>query len=307
MVTVAQSIDAPIKLTFQSKTGQSILGLGDIIIPGILIAMCLRFDLWRHYNNKITHKPVKLATRYTTETGETVTKYIETTAAVKAPYVDPSGMWGDWLWLRGRPTKGMQEKLYDKTYFYAAMWAYAMGMALTMVVLSIFKQGQPALLYLVPCVVGGIWLTGFVRGETKLLWTYTEDGSLDTEDVVVTTTSSATEKEEASSDSGSTSSSSTSSGTDDGSGADGESNVENADGSAATGTDQKVSDADEVFARESEVLGPDTDDDSDDEQFDAKRDVFFLFSVVKPKRLRRPRRHEASTPEATTGGPEGQG
>jgi len=49
MVTVAKGIDAPIKLLFPKdlaadKLQFSLLGLGDIVIPGIFVAMMLRFD-----------------------------------------------------------------------------------------------------------------------------------------------------------------------------------------------------------------------------------------------------------------------
>eukprot|EP01116_Phalansterium_solitarium_P001934 TRINITY_DN11776_c0_g1_i1.p1 TRINITY_DN11776_c0_g1~~TRINITY_DN11776_c0_g1_i1.p1 ORF type:complete len:396 (-),score=121.39 TRINITY_DN11776_c0_g1_i1:55-1242(-) len=49
MVTVAKSFDAPIKLIFPknmfaSKLEFAMLGLGDIVIPGIFIALLLRFD-----------------------------------------------------------------------------------------------------------------------------------------------------------------------------------------------------------------------------------------------------------------------
>lgn len=49
MVTVAKGIDAPIKLLFPKDLGAaklefSLLGLGDIVIPGIFVAMMLRFD-----------------------------------------------------------------------------------------------------------------------------------------------------------------------------------------------------------------------------------------------------------------------
>lgn len=51
MVDVATSIDAPIKLLAPrsgSGTDFALLGLGDIVIPGLLISLCLRFDLFRH-------------------------------------------------------------------------------------------------------------------------------------------------------------------------------------------------------------------------------------------------------------------
>lgn len=51
-VTVAKSFDAPIKLVFPqdllvngfNATNFAMLGLGDIVIPGIFIALLLRFD-----------------------------------------------------------------------------------------------------------------------------------------------------------------------------------------------------------------------------------------------------------------------
>eukprot|EP00644_Phytophthora_capsici_P018526 jgi/Phyca11/511772/fgenesh2_kg.PHYCAscaffold_97_\ len=54
MVTVATSFDAPIKLIFPrefatetEKQKNSILGLGDIVIPGIFVALLLRYDAHR--------------------------------------------------------------------------------------------------------------------------------------------------------------------------------------------------------------------------------------------------------------------
>ncbi len=47
MVTVAMGIDGPIKLAFPRVLDprSSILGLGDILVPGLLLSLCLRFDL----------------------------------------------------------------------------------------------------------------------------------------------------------------------------------------------------------------------------------------------------------------------
>ncbi|MCH83251.1 signal peptide peptidase-like 5-like [Trifolium medium] len=42
-------------------------------------------------------------------------------------------------------------------------------------------NGQPALLYLVPCTLGVIIILGFARGELKSLWNYGTDSSLSTE------------------------------------------------------------------------------------------------------------------------------
>jgi minor histocompatibility antigen H13 len=52
MVSVAKSFDAPIKLLFPKnlyaeKYAYSMLGLGDIVIPGVFIALLLRYDFYR--------------------------------------------------------------------------------------------------------------------------------------------------------------------------------------------------------------------------------------------------------------------
>ncbi|KAF7458523.1 putative signal peptide peptidase [Cryptosporidium felis] len=57
MVTVAKSFQGPAKLIFPISYDpwkQSILGLGDIVIPGLFISLCLRFDLsdFTKENNK---------------------------------------------------------------------------------------------------------------------------------------------------------------------------------------------------------------------------------------------------------------
>jgi minor histocompatibility antigen H13 len=56
METVAKNVDGPIKLLFpkkvivESNSDMSLLGLGDIVIPGIFIALCLRYDFLRKFN-----------------------------------------------------------------------------------------------------------------------------------------------------------------------------------------------------------------------------------------------------------------
>lgn len=203
MVAVATQVDAPLKLTYETSDGRSsLLGLGDIVIPGIFICLALRFDLWRHYQRKVTRVQEDLKT--VTKDKEGVSAAENTTAGevttvktayrtVKAPFVDPRGQWGNFLWttsprdlVTGQPAvKCLSDANFPKTYFRVTLLGYLIGMLATLVVLVIFKHGQPALLYLVPGVAGSAWLTGLIRGDLKDMWEYTEDGSLDVEDVVV--------------------------------------------------------------------------------------------------------------------------
>jgi len=66
MVTVAKNFDAPVKLLFPrnifaSTYQYSMLGLGDIVIPGIFIALMLRFDRKNAFPNKSVQDLAKSA------------------------------------------------------------------------------------------------------------------------------------------------------------------------------------------------------------------------------------------------------
>ncbi len=51
MVTVAKSIDLPLKLQFpyldkhDNVMKFSMLGLGDIVLPGLLLSLCIKYDI----------------------------------------------------------------------------------------------------------------------------------------------------------------------------------------------------------------------------------------------------------------------
>lgn len=69
MVTVAKSFDAPIKLLFPKSLfapqySFSMLGLGDIVIPGIFIALLLRYDAYRARNKDNNRIPDQFPTPY---------------------------------------------------------------------------------------------------------------------------------------------------------------------------------------------------------------------------------------------------
>ncbi|KAG6725979.1 hypothetical protein I3842_02G058000 [Carya illinoinensis] len=59
-------------------------------------------------------------------------------------------------------------------YFLWLMIGYGFGLIFTYVGLYLMDgHGQPALLYLVPCTLGLVFILGFVRGELTHLWSYT--------------------------------------------------------------------------------------------------------------------------------------
>ncbi|KAJ3495347.1 hypothetical protein NLG97_g3460 [Lecanicillium saksenae] len=193
MVTVATTLDVPIKLQFKAANRQSILGLGDIVIPGMFIAWALRADLWMHYRRLVKYESTDLQIVEKDTSGELVTRSETKHREIKPSYVEVKGNWGDWFWTRRLMylctpkdvPPSVAASSFKKTYFYASMVGYLLGMLATLAMLLVFKRGQPALLYLVPGVLGSTYVTAIARGELKVLWKYTEDGSLDTVDVVV--------------------------------------------------------------------------------------------------------------------------
>ncbi|CUM68495.1 uncharacterized protein PRCAT00006220001 [Priceomyces carsonii] len=133
MVSVATGLKIPIKLMFPGRpktsdyweTGMSILGLGDIVVPGAAVALCLRYDLY-NYHSKLLRSYHQLLP-------------------------------------------------FPKTYFITSVVSYAIGLILTLLALNVYKMSQPALLYIVPCVILGIVSISVLRGEFSNLMHYGED------------------------------------------------------------------------------------------------------------------------------------
>ncbi|XP_039018836.1 signal peptide peptidase-like [Hibiscus syriacus] len=109
-----RSFDAPIKLLFPTADSArpfSMLGLGDIVIPGIFVALALRFDV-----------------------------------------------------SRGK----------ESQYFKSTFVGYTAGLVLTIVIMNWFQAAQPALLYIVPSVIGFLAVHCIWNGEVKPLLEFDE-------------------------------------------------------------------------------------------------------------------------------------
>ncbi|KAI1211951.1 signal peptide peptidase-domain-containing protein [Annulohypoxylon truncatum] len=192
MVTVATQLDVPIKIVFEGGPGKaSMLGLGDIVLPGIFVGLCLRFDHYMYYHRQRKLVPVELKTS-DESSGQLVTNTQTQRMVIKPDYVNPQGQWGDRFWstklgkmLSPDATPALKASAFPKPYFHAAIIGYFLAMIVTLAMLIVYRHAQPALLYLVPGVVSAVWITGAVRREIRDMWTYTEDGQLDTADTIV--------------------------------------------------------------------------------------------------------------------------
>ena len=181
MVTVAKNLDQPIKLVFPrpdvpGKTPEeppvqsfSMLGLGDIVLPGIMIGLALRFDLYLYY----LRKQMKAQKAANESDGQATNQ----DTVEKAPYVSVTGHWGDRFWTYWLPASLLPPQLrssFPKPYFTSSMIGYVTGMLTTLGVMSVFQHAQPALLYLVPGVLISLWGTALLRGELKEMWEFSE-------------------------------------------------------------------------------------------------------------------------------------
>ena len=145
MVKVATNLDGPIKILLpresiekDPETGRlnlSLLGLGDIVIPGFFLALMLRFDFHLWIGRQASSSP--------------------------------KGMLYDAMAIEHTP--------FPKPYFHSTLIGYVLGLGTTLWVMFQFKAAQPALLYLVPACLGTSFGCAALRGEVKALLEYSEE------------------------------------------------------------------------------------------------------------------------------------
>lgn len=186
MVTVAKTLDIPAKLLFPRPPGPNddpdkkslaMLGLGDIVLPGIVIGLALRFDLYLFYLRKQSNRALPEE-----EYSEEDKREDE---LVKVEWQPAAGGWGERFWT----TPALSEIIgkeqggrFPKTYFHAGLFGYSVGLIVTLGVMQVYGHAQPALLYLVPGVLGSIWGTALAKGDIKLMWHYNEAANEEAEE-----------------------------------------------------------------------------------------------------------------------------
>lgn len=57
----------------------------------------------------------------------------------------------------------------------AVNFGYFLAIIATIIVMLVFKHGQPALLYLVPGCILSVLFTAFFKGELSALWEFSEE------------------------------------------------------------------------------------------------------------------------------------
>ncbi|KAH7624044.1 hypothetical protein Ndes2526B_g01296 [Nannochloris sp. 'desiccata'] len=128
----------------------AMLGLGDVVLPGLLVAMARRWDVAAGKQEEIDRLDV--------------TESSAANAAADAPTTT----------IHSSTTTSARRSGF---YFFPMVVAYSFGLLTTFAALAFGwggDQGQPALLYLVPCTLGMLCLLGWIRGELSALWHWQE-------------------------------------------------------------------------------------------------------------------------------------
>jgi hypothetical protein len=145
--------------------GFIMLGLGDIILPGLALNFFYRRDQLIEFEDEIEREiqveAERVRARDGMEHGMTEEEDGEMIDLEEAPLAADAA---------AREHQTQHQKSFKWTYYLVAQIGYAFGLVLTFVMLILLKRGQPALLYLVPCTLIPPFCLSWHRGQFKWLW-----------------------------------------------------------------------------------------------------------------------------------------
>lgn len=125
------------------REGYAMLGLGDIVLPGLLIVFCARYDY---------------ATRG--QLYGKVKPHISRNKSFRSMDANGSAELGE-------STASLSSR---RGLFGVVIWGYAVGLFFANLGVVLMRKGQPALMYLVPCTLGLLSVIGWRRGILGKLW-----------------------------------------------------------------------------------------------------------------------------------------
>jgi len=127
--------------------GCSMLGLGDIVLPGLLLSFASRYDESKRLMGLVSGGSGRVANNACPDAGGSMSR---------SKSSGPMGFLCCCCCRSG--------------YFGPIMVAYAIGLMMANMAVYIMQMGQPALLYLVPCCLGTMMFMAKRAGELSDLW-----------------------------------------------------------------------------------------------------------------------------------------
>ncbi|KAJ5075012.1 minor histocompatibility antigen h13 [Anaeramoeba ignava] len=174
MVGVAKAIEGPVKLMFpknlSSASEFSMLGLGDIVVPGLLISLMIRFDFYLANKNYFQKIHRQTSEQFLVEREKEKEKENENENENEKENQNEN------------QNQNENEKEKEKNHFYnthfsqfyfkVSFISYFIGTLSTILVMLIFQKPQPALLYLVPSTLLGVVFAAIKKGDFSTLYDF---------------------------------------------------------------------------------------------------------------------------------------
>ena len=206
MMTVATSdlINAPTRLLFPkapsadlaADTGAfpfSLLGLGDVAVPGLLAGLCLRYDASRAIDlrpraaasiaaiqDSLAQLPAGAGRREAgaaaaEAAGAAYDDIADADDARRNATTDSDSASSSSSGEGPPPTRLVTDAvLSQRRYFTPVMLAYVAGLGVAFGVNAVSGSGQPALLYLCPLTLAAVVATAASRRELGRVWSFTD-------------------------------------------------------------------------------------------------------------------------------------
>ncbi|CAK0737011.1 hypothetical protein CVIRNUC_000840 [Coccomyxa viridis] len=193
-VATSDALTGPTRLLFPRFSGSiseasrfpfSLLGLGDIAVPGLLACLALRYDASRSTDFRGRQLAAAQALQASLDSSLPGASDREITHAAAdaaelafdrvadaelAHRQSTEGSLSD-----ASPSYAVSDAVLDqRTYFVPTMAAYIGGLGIAFAANAITHMGQPALLYLVPATCGTIFLMAAGRGELGRLLSFVD-------------------------------------------------------------------------------------------------------------------------------------
>ena len=148
--------------TFLLPGTSNVLGMGDILLPGIFLCYLYRVDVIKHRLARAAANAAAALSPAELEEGLT---------GADVPPLPPKSATDKALArLRAMNVNTEALELARGSYFVPAFVCYLLGLAITFVMVVLTQSGQPALLYLTPAVLAYPLIQGYRKGELKSLW-----------------------------------------------------------------------------------------------------------------------------------------
>jgi minor histocompatibility antigen H13 len=192
-VATSDAISGPTRLLFPRPPGStgeassfpfSLLGLGDVAVPGLLACLALRYDATRAVDLRVRGAAAAAALAAAIDgapPGATGRQLAEAAgAAAEAAYdgvaereaAARAGTEGGGGGGAGPAWVATDAVMEQRTYFGPVMAAYIAGLLAAFAANSATGLGQPALLYLCPLTLGAVAAMAAARGELGRIWAF---------------------------------------------------------------------------------------------------------------------------------------